>query len=194
MSLRTNGLSRNPANFPIKLSRIKLPTAIARRFLAKMKTLFLAWQAPNPVRTWFPIGRRDAAPEESYYRFRYTGGALSAERETGMKPLVAFPDFHRQYESPELFPLFKNRVLSPSRKDFVEYLGWLDLDANHGDPIAMLAVTGASGPRTILRCSRKWKKTRKVISRSVSSSTACDMSARPPGSAAIFSRMAKCSA
>ncbi len=111
-----------------------------------MKTLFLAWQAPDPVRAWFPIGRLDAAPEESYYRFRYTGGALNAERETGMKPLVAFPDFHRQYESPELFPLFKNRVISPSRRDFSEYLGWLDLDPEHSDPIAMLAVTG--GERT----------------------------------------------
>ncbi len=35
-----------------------------------MKTLLLAWQAPDPVRAWFPIGRLDAAPEESYYRFR----------------------------------------------------------------------------------------------------------------------------
>lgn len=111
-----------------------------------MKTLFLAWQAPDPVRAWFPIGRLDAAPEESYYRFRYTGGALEAQRQTGMRPLLAFPDFHRQYESPELFPLFKNRVISPSRKDFAEYLSWLDLDANHSDPIAMLAVTG--GERT----------------------------------------------
>lgn len=111
-----------------------------------MKTLFLAWQAPDPLRAWFPIGRLDAAPEESYYRFRYTGGALSAEREVGMEPLLAFPDFRGRYESPELFPLFKNRVLSPSRKDFAEYLGWLDLDPAHSDPIAMLAVTG--GERT----------------------------------------------
>lgn len=63
-----------------------------------MKTLFLAWQAPDPVRAWFPIGRLDAAPEESCYRFRYTGGASEAQRQTGMSPLVAFPDFHRQYE------------------------------------------------------------------------------------------------
>lgn len=111
-----------------------------------MKTLFLAWQAPDPFRAWFPIGRLDAAPEESYYRFRYTGGALNAEREVGMKPLLAFPDFRGHYESPELFPLFKNRVLSPTRRDFAEYLGWLDLDPAHSDPIAMLAVTG--GERT----------------------------------------------
>jgi hypothetical protein len=63
-----------------------------------------------------------------------------------MGPLMAFPDFQRQYESPELFPLFKNRVISPSRRDFPEYLSWLDLDSAHSDPIAMLAVTG--GERT----------------------------------------------
>ncbi len=111
-----------------------------------MKTLFLAWQAPEPTRAWFPIGRLDAAPDQPYYRFRYTQGALEANRLTGMAPLMAFPEFQRQYESPELFPLFKNRVLSPSRRDFAEYLGWLGLDAAHSDPIAMLAVTG--GERT----------------------------------------------
>ncbi|MDP1591105.1 MAG: hypothetical protein Q8M07_25345, partial [Prosthecobacter sp.] len=111
-----------------------------------MKTLFLAWQAPEPTRAWFPIGRLDAAPEQSYYRFRYTQGAMEANRLTGMAPLMAFPEFHRKYESPELFPLFKNRVISPSRRDFPEYLGWLGLDAEHSDPIALLAVTG--GERT----------------------------------------------
>jgi hypothetical protein len=111
-----------------------------------MKTLFLAWQAPEPTRAWFPIGRLDAAPEQSYYRFRYTHGALEAQKQTGMAPLMAFPEFQRNYESPELFPLFKNRVISSSRRDFPEYLGWLGLDAAHSDPIAMLAVTG--GERT----------------------------------------------
>lgn len=111
-----------------------------------MKTLFLAWQAPQPTRAWFPIGRLDAAPEQPYYRFRYTRGALEAQRQTGMAPLMAFPEFQRQYESPELFPLFKNRVISPTRRDFPEYLNWLDLDPAHSDPIALLAVTG--GERT----------------------------------------------
>lgn len=63
-----------------------------------------------------------------------------------MAPLMAFPEFQRQYESPELFPLFKNRVISPTRRDFPEYLNWLDLDPAHSDPIALLAVTG--GERT----------------------------------------------
>ncbi len=107
-----------------------------------MKTLYLAWQAPEPSRAWFPIGRLDAEPLTPYYRFRYTGGPLEAQKQTGMKPLYAFPEFDQRYESPELFPLFQNRVLSPSRRDFAEHLNWLGLDANHADPIEMLAVSG----------------------------------------------------
>ncbi len=34
---------------------------------------------------------------------------------------------------------------SQSRKDFAEYLGWLDLDVNHSDPIAMLALSSGDG-------------------------------------------------
>lgn len=106
-----------------------------------MKTLYLAWQAPEPSRAWFPIGRLDAEPE-TYYRFRYTGGALEAQKQTGMNPLYAFPKFDQKYESPELFPLFKNRVLSPSRRDFADHLSWLGLDSSHADPMEMLAVSG----------------------------------------------------
>lgn len=106
-----------------------------------MSTLFVAWQSPEPSRSWFPIGRLDAE-DSSPFLFRYTQGALDAEAQAGFKPLVSFPDFHRRYESTELFPVFKNRVLDPARKDFAEYLGWLDLDPAHSDPIEILALTG----------------------------------------------------
>lgn len=112
-----------------------------------MKSLFLAWQAPTDSkrsRAWFPVGRLDAEPSEPRYRFRYTGGAITANHDLGFEPLLAFPDFRRNYESEELFPLFKNRVLSPNRKDFEEYIGWLDLDRGHADPIEILAVSGGS--------------------------------------------------
>ncbi len=107
-----------------------------------MRTLYLAWQAPDPVRAWFPIGQLDAAPEKSDYVFRYTHGALEAKKQVGFEPLVAFPDFKKRYESSELFPLFSNRVLSPARKDFADYLRWLGLDAQHSDPIAVLSASG----------------------------------------------------
>jgi hypothetical protein len=117
-----------------------------------MKSLFLAWQAPAGSahgRAWFPVGRLDAFSADegalSYhpqYRFRYTGGALKAQQDVGFAPLLAFPEFNRNYESNELFPLFQNRVLSPKRSDFAEYIQWLDLDRGHADPVSILSVSG----------------------------------------------------
>lgn len=107
-----------------------------------MSTLFVAWQAPSPTRAWFPIGRLDALVDRNDYVFQYTQGALQAQEREGFSPLLAFPEFNRRYEASELFPLFKNRVLEPNRKDFAEYLNWLDLDPAHADPIEILSLTG----------------------------------------------------
>lgn len=108
-----------------------------------MRTLFLAWQAPN--RAWFPVGRLDADASRHDYRFAYTKGARQAASEVGFKPLPSFPEFDRVYESSELFPLFQNRVLDPGRKDFASYLASLDLSPTTNDPVEILAVSG--GPR-----------------------------------------------
>ncbi len=105
-----------------------------------MKSLFLAWQAPN--RAWFPVGRLDADVSQHRYHFGYTKGAQQAEEAVGFKPLPAFPEFGRTYESSELFPLFQNRVLDPGRKDFADYLASLDLGPSSADPIEILAVSG----------------------------------------------------
>lgn len=105
-----------------------------------VKSLFLAWQAPN--RLWFPVGRLKADQQQSLYVFEYTQGALTAQQQAGFSPLVAFPEFERRYESSELFPLFKNRVINPHRKDFLAYLETLGLDSAHQDPLQILAITG----------------------------------------------------
>jgi hypothetical protein len=105
-----------------------------------MKSLFLAWQAPN--RAWFPVGRLDADVAEHHYHFGYTKGAVQAEHAVGFRPLPAFPEFDRTYESSDLFPLFQNRVLDPGRKDFAAYLASLDLPPSSVDPIEILAVSG----------------------------------------------------
>ena len=105
-----------------------------------VKSLFLAWQAPN--RLWFPVGRLEADNAQPLFVFEYTNGALKAQHDAGFGPLVAFPEFGKRYESPELFPLFKNRVLNPHRKDFLAYLQTLDLDPAHQDPLQILAITG----------------------------------------------------
>lgn len=105
-----------------------------------MNSLFLAWQAPT--RAWFPIGRLNVDSARSLYVFQYTQGALRAGDQAGFQPLAAFPDLRARYEASELFPLFKNRVLDPNRRDFADYLRSLDLDPQNPDPIAILAISG----------------------------------------------------
>jgi len=114
-----------------------------------MKTLFLAWQAPEKSkqpRSWYPVGRLDAEVESSSFRFGYTRGVLKASDkasdEAGFVPLFCVPDLGESYESNKLFPLFQNRVLSEKRTDFQEYLKWMDLDHKPSDPISILAVSG----------------------------------------------------
>ena len=106
-----------------------------------MNTLYLAWQDQGASRQWFPIGRLDADTDNSEYRFRYVGGAAQAVNEAEFPYLLEFPDLERDYRSPDLFPIFQNRVLSPKRPDFGEYLRALDL-GDYADPLQMLAVNG----------------------------------------------------
>lgn len=107
-----------------------------------MSSLFLAWQDQGPNRAWYPIGRLDADLPHSWYQFGYTRGAERAASLAGLRPLESFPDFQKTYESAELFPLFRNRVMDSGRIDFTEYLHQLDLDPATADPISILAVTG----------------------------------------------------
>lgn len=107
------------------------------------KTLFLAWQDQGATRLWFPIGRLDVDPARPLYRFRYIRGAENAQRQVGFPALADFPELRRDYLSAELFPLFKNRVMTPSRPDFADYVHQLDL-IDTPDPIEILAVGGGT--------------------------------------------------
>jgi len=106
-----------------------------------MKSLYLAWESQQPQRAWYPIGLLLADPSRHLYRFAYTKGAKSANKNAGLKPLDAFPDFKKLYESSELFPLFQNRILSPDREDFQEYVRQLALSPQ-ASPLEILAVSG----------------------------------------------------
>lgn len=109
-----------------------------------MTSLFLAWQDAGPSRAWFPIGRLDADLLHSHFQFGYTCGAERAAKAAGLRPLESFPDFQKTYESAELFPLFKNRVMDAGRIDFSDYLHQLDLEPETADPISILSVTGGT--------------------------------------------------
>jgi hypothetical protein len=104
-----------------------------------MKTLFLAWQ--NPLdRTWFPIGR--LIFDGISYQFFYIQGILAAHQQCGLRSLPSFPELDLVYRSPELFPLFANRLLRRSRPDYADFLRWLNIPSDRDDPMAMLAKSG----------------------------------------------------
>ena len=105
------------------------------------KTLFLAWQDKRGEvsRPWFPVGRLDVEP--SLYRFRYIRGAKRAEKEQGFLPLLDFPILTAEYQSAELFPLFRNRIIAQGRPDRADYLDNLGLPEN-ADPVEILSVSG----------------------------------------------------
>lgn len=103
-----------------------------------MKTLFVACRSRAPqTAQWGPVGRLDHAGD--CYRFCYTRGALALP---GFRPFEEMPDLGEVYESDELFPIFANRLLSPSRPEYDAYLGWLGFSGETPpDPIAILSVT-----------------------------------------------------
>ena len=121
-----------------------------------MNTFYLAWQDPEE-RRWFPIGRLDRhpakvaaagdgaprrSPSDTQFVFTYTEGALEAQREGRFSPLKAFPELHAEYTSPELFPLFANRMLSESRPEYERFVEWTTVQQSENDPLALLARSG----------------------------------------------------
>jgi hypothetical protein len=108
-----------------------------------IKTLILAWQDPSS-RSWFPIGQLTF--DGRLYRFVYLQGAHQAQQQTSFQPLWSFPELDRVYGSPELFPLFANRLLRRSRPDYPDFIQWLNMPKHEDDPIALLARSG--GQRT----------------------------------------------
>lgn len=86
---------------------------------------------------WSPVGRLEH--EAGVYRFVYTKGAQTL---AGFQPFPGMPDLREVYESDTLFPLFANRLLSPSRPEYEAFLVWGGFDpANPPDPLAVLGVT-----------------------------------------------------
>ena len=105
------------------------------------KTLYLAWQSPTDPQQWYPIGRLEADDERGRYEFRYIRGAQRMMDESGREPYLGFPNLDQVYRAPELFAIFRNRVMNPRRPDFGNYLRGLGLGEDAG-PLQMLEVNG----------------------------------------------------
>ena len=86
-------------------------------------SLIVAWQHPTS-RLISPVGLLEHG---TGYRYRYLRRAPAVE---GFLPFLGFPQWDQTYLALRLFPLFQQRIMSPRRPDFRQFLRQLDLDEN----------------------------------------------------------------
>jgi len=104
-----------------------------------MFDLMVAWQNASN-RQWIPVGRLSHKKEQ--FIFEYTHGAETLFSEKKFIPFGNMTDIHGRYESNELFPIFKNRLLTKSRPEYKDYVKWLGLTEDNIDPFLELSRTG----------------------------------------------------
>lgn len=90
-----------------------------------------------PSKSWVPVGILSFS--DGAYKFQYTKGV---DKISNFVPFGRMLDKTKDYFSNELFALFKNRILTPSRSDYEQYLGWLNLEKENADDLSILAVSG----------------------------------------------------
>jgi hypothetical protein len=108
-----------------------------------IQAVYVAWQQPQS-RRYYPIGRLVAGtgPAADLYEFSYIQGALEAAQD-GFSPLLSFSDFNQVYRSREIFPFFANRLMSPRRPDYLDYVSQLGLVPDAA-PMQILARGGGT--------------------------------------------------
>lgn len=100
-------------------------------------SVYIAWQEPD-TKEWHVIGMLKQSPEG--YTFDYTVGAQAS---TKFIPFSGMDNLEKTYISSELFPLFKNRLLSKNRPEYPRFIKWLGLTENDVTPISILGRSGA---------------------------------------------------
>jgi hypothetical protein len=100
--------------------------------------LLVVWQQPS-TRAMIPVGILRFDGET--YTFEYLPHVA---RVADFRPLLGFRDLTKRYESEELFPLFQERVMDPTRPDFVRVLDELSLDPASATPWEQLVRSGGS--------------------------------------------------
>jgi len=97
---------------------------------------FLVLRQDPETREYAVVGRLEREGDE--YVFRYAPGVPD---DPAAAPLPGFPELTRTYRSPALFATFSNRVMTPRRDSYQDYLGLLGLQGGEPEPFEVLART-----------------------------------------------------
>ncbi|MGB7964117.1 MAG: HIRAN domain-containing protein [Propionicimonas sp.] len=97
---------------------------------------FLVLRQDPDTREYAVVGRLDREGDE--YVFRY---APRVSEGPNASPLPGLPDRRQTYRSRALFATFSNRVMTPRRDSYQDYLGLLGLQGGEPEPFEVLART-----------------------------------------------------
>ena len=106
--------------------------------VATVTKLLVVWQQPS-TRAMIPVGV--LAFDGETYTFEYVANVEGVDE---FRPLLGFGDLAKTYESEELFPLFRERILDSTRPDFTRVLDALSLDPASTTPWEQLVGSGGS--------------------------------------------------
>lgn len=98
--------------------------------------LLVLWQHPV-TREIVPIGR--FIREGGAFAFSYTRAAAAVD---GFRPLPGMTDLHRRYESHQIPAVFSQRVMSPERPDYAQYMDTLGLTSALATPWEQIVESG----------------------------------------------------
>jgi hypothetical protein len=101
-----------------------------------MTSLYVFWQHPES-RSWFPVGILQRTNDG--FEFAYTQGAEEAD---DFIPFGRMIDLYKRYKSSDLFPFFSNRLMSPKRPEFDQFIHWIAAEREADDPLVVLSRTG----------------------------------------------------
>lgn len=119
--------------------KLELSDPVAKAHTRVHRELLVVWQDPSS-RRFVPVAELSQLSDGTF-AFRYLPEAAAAH---DFFALVEYPDLEKTYVSEVLPVFFANRVMSPDRYNYAQYLAWLGLEgANPKDvPIEVLARTG----------------------------------------------------
>jgi hypothetical protein len=97
--------------------------------------LILTWKNSKDA-IWIPVGILEY--RDNQYYFKYTDNIKKVKN---FIPFGKMSDLNKTYVSEELFPIFKNRLLSKSRPEYEDFLRWLDIDKSLNHELLELSIS-----------------------------------------------------
>ena len=99
-----------------------------------IEKLIVTWRNPDNHK-WTPVAHLQY--KDNKYYLNYLHGAKA----TSFRPFGEMKDLNNTYSAEELFPIFKNRLLSKSRPEYEDFLQWLNIDKNDENDLLELAMS-----------------------------------------------------